>query len=231
VSFAEELASLLPHDLPNRADVVRKGAAHLELIVEANRSFNLTRITSPREAAVKHVLDSVLPWRLFADAREVLDAGTGAGFPGIPLAVVLPSVRFVLSESTGKKARFVEQAVALLGLSNAAVRGSRAEEILRSARADIITARAVAPISRAASLLGPALKQGGRALLYKGPDAEAEIAEAAAELRKWKLRCEVVERYELPDAFGSRTIVSMMSGSQGGAEGPPQAASLPHCIV
>jgi 16S rRNA (guanine527-N7)-methyltransferase len=209
VHFADELARVLPPGLPNRPDVVRLGAAHLELIVDANRNFNLTRITTPREAAVKHVLDSILPWSLFASASVVLDAGTGAGFPGVPLATVLPSVRFILSESIGKKARFVESAVQELGLGNVQVINARAEEILRSTRVDVITARAVAPVARAAALFAPALKNGVRALLYKGPDAAAEITEAAQELRKWHLQGTVVERYELPDDLGYRSIVEL----------------------
>jgi 16S rRNA (guanine527-N7)-methyltransferase len=185
------------------------GDAHLERIVEANRHFNLTRITTPREAAIKHIVDSVVPWRLFSSAAIVLDAGTGAGFPGIPLAVVLPSVRFILSESIGKKARFVDAAVKDLGLANVQVVPVRAEEILRSTRAEVITARAVAPIARTAALFAPALKAGVRALLYKGPDIDAEIAEAAAELRRFRLCCAVIDRYELPDNLGFRTIVEM----------------------
>jgi 16S rRNA (guanine527-N7)-methyltransferase len=209
VTFAEELETLLPPDLPGRPDLVRKAAAHLDLIVEANRQFNLTRITDPREAAIKHVLDSVLPWPLFAQAITVLDAGTGAGFPGIPLALVLPGVRFILAESVGKKARFVESAVAQLELPNVIVTNQRAEEALRSAGAVTITARAVAPLTRASALFAPALKQGARALLYKGPDAEGDIAQAAADLRKHHLSAAVVYRYTLPDALGSRSVVEL----------------------
>jgi 16S rRNA (guanine527-N7)-methyltransferase len=112
--FEIELREVLPADLPARERLIVKGAQHLQLIEEANRQFNLTRITSPRDAAIKHILDSVMPWRLFEGARHVLDAGTGAGFPGIPLALVLPEVKFTLSESIQKKARFVEHAVAAL---------------------------------------------------------------------------------------------------------------------
>ncbi|HYA18302.1 MAG TPA: RsmG family class I SAM-dependent methyltransferase, partial [Bryobacteraceae bacterium] len=121
MSFADELARVLPAGLPHRAIVVEKAARHLELIEEANQYLNLTRITSPREGAIKHVLDSVMPWLLFADARHVMDAGTGAGFPGIPLALVLPEVRFTLAESIQKKARFVEAAVGALELANVTV--------------------------------------------------------------------------------------------------------------
>ncbi|MBC7928094.1 MAG: 16S rRNA (guanine(527)-N(7))-methyltransferase RsmG [Bryobacteraceae bacterium] len=207
--FTEELNRYLPDDLPDRDAVILKAALHLQLIVTINRQFNLTRITDPREAVIKHVVDSVLPWRLFAEAKHILDAGTGPGFPGIPLALVLPERRFTLSESVGKKARFVESAISELGLQNVTVATQRAEDVLRTQTIDVVTARAVAPIGRALDLFGPAVKMGSRALLYKGPDAGDEIAAAEAEIRKHKVRVRVLDRYELPEAFGSRTIVEV----------------------
>lgn len=209
MSFADHLAELLPADLPHRETAIRKSARHLDLIVETNQQFNLTRILDEREAAIKHVLDSVLPWKSFADAREVLDIGTGAGFPGIPLAIVLPEIRFTLIESTGKKARFVAGAVADLDLPNVQVMPRRGEEVLRGRVDVVIAARAVAPIVKALDLIGPAIRIGCRALLYKGPDAEAEIAKAALGLKKYGLRARVVQQYDLPDGQGSRTIVEV----------------------
>ena len=207
--FADELQRVLPGDLPNRDAVIQKCALHLALIVEANEYLNLTRIVSPREAAIKHVLDSVLPWRLFLGARRVLDAGTGAGFPGIPLALVLPDIRFTLSESIQKKARFVEGALAKLELPNVTVSSQRAEELTKSAPIDILTARALAPLPKALDLFGPALKKGMRALLYKGPDTQQEIADAERELKKFRLRAEVAVTYDLPDSLGTRTIIRL----------------------
>ena len=206
-SYTEELDQVLPRDLPNREVVVAKAAQQLAMIEEANRQFNLTRITAPREAAIKHVLDSVMPWRLFVDARQVLDAGTGAGFPGIPLSLVLPDVRFTLAESIQKKARFVESAVEKLALRNIRVEARRAEELARDGGFDVITARAVAPLERMLGLFGPALKRGTRLRLYKGPDAAQEIAVAAAEARKRRVGMEIVLSYDLPDDAGSRNIV------------------------
>lgn len=212
VPFIDELNALLPPDLPHRAECVSKAATHLELIVETNRQFNLTRIIDPREAAIKHVVDSLMPWRLFEGATTIADAGTGAGFPGIPLAIVLPETRFILLESTQKKARFVESAAAALGLANVTVRPDRAEDWLKNHRAAIVTARAVAPLDRAAGLFAGALRGGGCVLLYKGPDAEAEIEAASAECRKRRVRMAVRWRYELPDSLGSRTIVELQAG-------------------
>ena len=209
MSFADELRQLLPADLPFREECVAGAARHLDLIVEANRHFNLTRIVNPREAAIKHVVDSVLPWRLFRDASHVADAGSGAGFPGVPLALVLPGTRFTLLESTQKKARFLESVVRELKPGNVEVRAERAEEWLNTHRVAIVTARAVAPLSRAAALFAPALRGGARILCYKGPDATTEISEAAPETAKRQLRLRVIDRYELPDALGTRTIVEM----------------------
>src|ERR1035437_5991087 len=151
VPFADELRQLLPADLPFREVCIAGAARHLDLIVEANRHFNLTRIVDPREAAIKHVFDSVLPWRLFLGADHVADAGSGAGFPGIPLALALPQTRFTLLDSTQKKARFLESVVRELKLPNVEVRAERAEEWLNTHRVAIVTARAVAPLNRAAS--------------------------------------------------------------------------------
>lgn len=209
MDFEQELAQVLPADIPNREVLIAKAALHLALIVEANRSMNLTRIVSPREAAIKHVLDSVLPWRLFAGAKHVVDAGTGAGFPGIPLALVLPDTRFTLAESIQKKARFVESAVAALELSNVTVAARRVEELTRDVRVDIVTARAFAPLPKALEFLGPAIGKGTRALLYKGPEVDREIAEAGREMKKFRLRVGVAMRFALPDDMGSRTIVEI----------------------
>jgi 16S rRNA (guanine527-N7)-methyltransferase len=204
VSFASELSLLLPADLPHRDRCIETCARHLELIVEANKTMNLTRIVGEREAAIKHVLDSLMPWRFFKNAQRVADAGTGAGFPGIPLSVALPETQFFLLESLQKKARFVESAVATLGLANVRVLPVRAEEWLPKQCVDIVTARAVAPLERAIPLFA-----GTRALLYKGPDVESEIVEAQAEARKRRVKIQIVERYELPDGLGLRTIVEL----------------------
>ncbi len=205
MEFASELARVLPEDIPHRDRLIEKSAAHLTLILRANEHFNLTRIISAPEAAIKHVFDSVVPWRFFAGARRVLDAGTGAGFPGVPLSVVLPDVRFTLAESTQKKARFVDSAVESLHLPNVEVLAERAEQIALAQRPDIITARAVAPIHRLLDLFAKPLKQGATLILYKGPEVEAELAEA----RTHRLKVEELWRYELPDGLGTRVVLAL----------------------
>jgi 16S rRNA (guanine527-N7)-methyltransferase len=209
VAFEDELNQVLPPDIPHRELVILKSAGHLELIVEANKTLNLTRILSPREAAIKHVLDSVIPWQLFVAARHVLDAGSGPGFPGIPLALVLPGTRFTLAESIKKKARFLDAASTKLELPNVTVAPERAEDLWKGSGIDLITARALAPIPRALGLFASALKAGRKILLYKGPDADQEIEESAKDAARLRARLEVVMRYDLPGSLGSRTIVQI----------------------
>ena len=207
--FAIELDAILPGDLPRREIVVACASRHLEMIVEINEVMNLTRITTPRDAAIKHVLDSVMPWRLFAGAKRVLDAGTGPGFPGLPLALVLPETSFTLAESTGKKARFVESVIADLKIENARVLAERVEDIGKREKFEIVTARAFAPMPKALKMLAPLLKKGTRALLYKGPEVATEIAEAEREAKALGVAFEIVMRYELPDGLGTRNIVQI----------------------
>ncbi len=210
--FEEELARVLPLDLPNRERLVEKAAQHLRLVASANQYMNLTRLTTPHEAAIKHIYDSVAPWQHFENAGRVLDAGTGAGFPGVPLAIVLPHVRFTLSESIQKKARFVESAVESLELPNVEVTSERAEELAATQRVEVITARAVAPIARILDLFRKPLKQGARLILYKGPDVDAELTEAQA----CRASATVLCRYELPDGLGARTLLELKASSAGG---------------
>jgi 16S rRNA (guanine527-N7)-methyltransferase len=207
VQFEEELHRVLPPDLPHRGRLIEKAVRHLQMIELANEYMNLTRITNPQEAAIKHVYDSVAPWRYFQHSKRILDAGTGAGFPGVPLSIVLPEVRFTLAESIGKKARFVDSVADTLELSNVHVMAERAEAVASKQRVDTITARALAPISRHIELFGAALKGGARLLLYKGPDVQSEIAEAQRD----RIKAEVLFRYDLPDSMGTRTLVQLQA--------------------
>ncbi len=193
------LESVLPADLPNRAHVVEKSAQHLAMMREMNEVMNLTRIVEPREAAIKHVLDSVVPWQLFHAYKSIADVGSGAGFPGIPLALTFPDKRVLLIESIAKKARFLSDVVRELQLKNIEVINARAEDALKAANVDVIVARAVASCDKILKLLKPVLTN-RKLLLYKGGDVDQEIAEA-------KQKAKLAMRYVLPEGSGERTII------------------------
>lgn len=170
----------------------------LGLVLDANRRFNLTAITKPDEAWCKHVLDSLtlLPYVIAAGAKRVIDVGSGAGLPGIPLAITMPQVHFRLLEATGKKAAFLEGLISGLALSNVEVINERAETIGHDhrnhrERYDLVVARAVGRMAVLLELTTPLVRVGGHVLAIKGRKAPQEIVEAKQALAR--LRCRVVE--------------------------------------
>jgi 16S rRNA (guanine527-N7)-methyltransferase len=149
--------------------------AYLALLDRWNRTYNLTAIRDPREMVGKHLLDS-LAMHPYLAAGSLADLGTGAGLPGIPLALAKPALQVTLVESNGKKARFLREAVRTLGLANARVAESRAEALNEPGAYDAITARALATLPLIIELGGHLLKPGGRLLAMKGAVPDDEIA-------------------------------------------------------
>lgn len=155
-----------------------------QMIVEVNRHTNLTRVPDDsREAADRHVLDSLSPlmYGLLDGAKTLIDIGSGAGFPGIPLAIARPDLRVTLLDSQRKRVDFLNDAVRILGL-NAEVVHARAEDLGKDAayrdRFDISTARAVAALHLLIEWALPFTKVSGALIAYKGPTLEEEIAQA-----------------------------------------------------
>ena len=141
-------------------------------LIERNTSVNLTAITQPADIAHKHFLDS---WTAFGARRwtgkeRVIDVGSGAGFPGLALRIARPELRTTLVESVGKKARFLEDVIGVLGLTDVEVRNERAEALGpgRRDRYDVATARAVGTLGQVIEYLVPFLRLGGDAIVWKG---------------------------------------------------------------
>jgi 16S rRNA (guanine527-N7)-methyltransferase len=169
-------------------------ARYLGLLLDANTRFNLTAITDPGEAWMRHIFDSLTllgPLSELPEGALVADVGSGGGAPAIPLAIVMPGARFTLIESTGKKAQFLRETIAALALRNAAVIDKRAEEAGQERatreRFDAVTARAVGRINVVAELCAPLAKVGGVVLLIKGAKAQEELDEAQTALHRLHL--------------------------------------------
>jgi len=149
--------------------------AYLALLDRWNRTYNLTAIRDPREMVAKHLLDS-LAMHPFAGDGALADLGTGAGLPGIPLAIADPGLQVTLVESNGKKARFLREAVRTLKLPNARVAEARIEALDMPGMFDAITARALATLPLILQLGGHLLKPEGKLLAMKGAVPADEIA-------------------------------------------------------
>jgi 16S rRNA (guanine527-N7)-methyltransferase len=181
----------------------RKLLQHLDLLDEWNERMNLTAIRERPQQITKHVIDSlsVRPW---LRGERVADVGSGAGFPGIPLAIVEPGRHFTLIESTGKKCRFLDHLRDALGLANVTVVQSRAESYRPEERFDTVVARAVGPVSELVRVAGPLVAGGGRLLAMKGRYPEEELAK---KLNGWKLAA--VHRLEVPGLEEERHLVEL----------------------
>jgi len=155
--------------------------AHFGLMTEANQRFNLTRITSPTAAAVKHYADSLsllpAPWLEQDRIRSVLDIGTGAGFPAVPLAIVRPDWQITAIDGTGKKARFVAGVAEALDLANLQARHIRASNCAGTAEFDLVVLRAVGVIDASLREAGPLVASGGTIVFYKTADLPARELE------------------------------------------------------
>ncbi len=178
-------------------------AAHLDALLEANERFNLTAVRDPAQAWVRHVADSLslVPFVAEAGVRHAVDLGSGGGFPGIPLAIAMPDVRFTLVESVGKKARFLQETIDRLGLANAQVSQARAEDLAAfrtgvREQLDAVVCRAVGSLATLVELAVPLLKVDGLLLAIKGEKAPEEIA--AAERALHELHAEVAATHRTP---------------------------------
>ena len=187
--FTQRLATILEKwDLSITPAQLGLLARHYELMIEANQSVNLTRITDPQEAALKHYADS-LALLLWAETqpgarRTLLDVGTGAGFPAVPLAVLCPAWRITAIDSTRKKTAFVERAVQALGLAEFEVVHARAEHWQPERKFEIVTLRAVSEVKTALEKTAHLVAPKGCVVLYKtksGAEREISAAQAGAE--------------------------------------------------
>ena len=149
--------------------------AYINLLLQQNRTLNLTAIIDPLEAVTKHLLDS-LSVAQDVPSGKVVDVGSGGGCPGIPLAIIRPENQFILVESKNKKADFLNTTIQALKLKNTKVICQRAENIELTKKADAIVCRALGSIPYFISVAGHMLKKQGRLLAMKGKIPHSEIS-------------------------------------------------------
>ncbi len=189
--------------LPLSADQLRKFARYADELLAWNAHTNLTAITDREAIYVRHFLDSLVLARFWGDApASLVDIGTGAGFPGVPLKILRPPLALTLVDSVGKKTAFLRHLVAVLGLDPVRVITGRAEELGRDPREreqyDVVTARAVADLRVLAEYGLPLLRVGGVLLAPKGAEAATEAAAARRACALLGGALEQVASVELP---------------------------------
>ena len=175
----------------------------LDELDDWNQRMNLTAIRERAAQITKHLLDS-LSVQPFLHGERVLDVGTGAGFPGLPLAIVNPSKQFVLLDSTAKKLKFIEHVAAALALPNVQTVHTRAESYRPAQRFDIVLSRAVGPVEQFVKWAGHLCVGGGRLLAMKGRYPEEELARLPS---GWKLAA--VHRLNVPALDEERHLVEI----------------------
>ncbi len=151
---------------------------YAEMLTERNEKVNLTAITDPDEIRVKHFIDSLAAIELIKTGATVLDIGSGAGFPGIPLKIARDDISVTLLDSVNKKVTFMNDVIADLGLKNIEAVHARIEDFPHKGEFDVAVSRAVAELTTLAEYALPFVKVGGTFVAYKSEKAEAEAAAA-----------------------------------------------------
>lgn len=192
------------------------------LFAELLATDGVTRgLIGPRETSrlwERHLLNCAVVAELVPDGGELVDIGSGAGLPGVVLAMLRPGVRVILLEPMRRRSVFLEECVARLGLSNATVVRGRAEEMAGAISADIATARAVAPLDRLAGWAAGVLRPGGQILAIKGESAATELAAARPVLSRLGARSAEVLRVGHGRVVYATTVVRVVIGGRGREE-------------
>ena len=209
--FSEELENAAKQiEIELTKKQIEKFYNYMNLLLEWNEKINLTAIIEPREVILKHFVDSLTIAKYIKENEKLIDVGTGAGFPGIPLSIVKENTDIVLLDSLNKRINFLEEIKQNLKLENITTIHGRAEEFGKNKKEretyDIATSRAVAPLNILLEYLLPLVKVGGKAICMKGSNIEEiENAKNALEILGGKI--EKIEEITLPNSDIKRNII------------------------
>ncbi|SDP46526.1 16S rRNA (guanine(527)-N(7))-methyltransferase RsmG [Selenomonas ruminantium] len=188
---------------------------YFELLVEWNEKINLTAITEPKEVAIKHMIDSITAYdeKIFQDGVTVIDVGTGAGFPGLPLKIFCPEIKLTLMDSLNKRIKFLQTVVEELDLQDVECVHARAEEGARNKKYresfDIAVSRAVARLPILCEYCLPFVKKGGYFIALKGMQFNEEAEEAAKAIKVMGGSKTEIRPVKLPEIDDKRAVITI----------------------
>ena len=210
--FKEEMLEK-SRDLDVRFSVeqIDKFYKYMNLLIEWNEKINLTAIIEPSEIILKHFIDSITILKELKDGSTVVDVGTGAGFPGIPLSIMNSTLKITLVDSLNKRLIFLQEVIKELKLENVELIHSRAEEFGQNKKYrekfDISTSRAVANLSTLSEYLLPLVKVNGKVISMKAGNAQEEINTAQKAIKTLGGKIEHIEEFNLPSSDIGRIII------------------------
>ena len=199
------------------------------LLLEWNEKINLTAITDEDEIIVKHFIDSCSIQKYLKDNDKIIDIGTGAGFPGIPLKIINDSFDITLVDSLNKRVNFLNEVIKNLNLQKISTIHSRAEELGRIKEYremyDVATSRAVANLSTLLEYLMPFVKVGGKCICMKGPNIEEELKNAEKAIKELGGELEKVDNFLLPNSNIERNVIIIKKISKINSKYPRKAGT------
>lgn len=194
-----------------KQEQIDKFYIYMQLLLEWNEKINLTAITKPKEIILKHFIDSITISKYLKENATLIDVGTGAGFPGIPIKIIRKDINITLLDSLNKRINFLKEVIEQLKLTNITAIHSRVEEFGKNKKYretfDYATSRAVANLSTLSEYLMPLVKLGGKAISMKGSVIEAEVKDSKKAINILGGEIGKIEQFQLPKSDIDRNIV------------------------
>lgn len=184
---------------------------YMKLLLEWNQKINLTAITDPKEIIIKHFIDSITISKYINQNENLLDVGTGAGFPGVPIKIIRPDVKITLLDSLNKRINFLNDVINQLKLENIYTVHSRIEEFGQNKKYrekfDNVTSRAVANLSVLSEYMIPLTKIGGKCICMKGNEIVEELEESKSSIKILGGKIRDIDEFKLPETDIGRNVI------------------------
>ncbi|MBE5812537.1 MAG: 16S rRNA (guanine(527)-N(7))-methyltransferase RsmG [Clostridiales bacterium] len=192
-------------------DQINEFEKYQDLLLEWNEKINLTAITEENDIIIKHFVDSLTISKYFKDNDKIIDVGTGAGFPGIPLKIANKTLKVTLLDSLNKRIVYLNDVIEKIGLKDVETIHGRAEELSRNSKYreqyDVVTARAVANLKTLSEYCIPFVKLGGYFVCMKGSNIEEEMMAAKEHIKELGGNIEEILEFVLPETDMKRNII------------------------